>query len=77
MVHAQAIDDYVTGRRLNEKIAKKLDVNIPINRMLLEYVNVGADMGIEKNNYEKYALLHEKMLGFNIENIEKLTILHE
>lgn len=74
MVHAQAIDDYVTGRRLNEKIAKKLDVNIPINRMLLEYVNVGADMGIEKNNYEKYALLHEKMLGFNIENIEKLTI---
>lgn len=74
MVHAQAIDDYVTGRRLNEKIKKKLDLNIPINRMLLEYVNVGADMGIEKNNYEKYALLHEKMLGFNIENIEKLTI---
>ena len=74
MVDAQAIDDYVTGRRLNEKIAKKLDVNIPINRMFLEYVNVGADMGIAKNNYEKYALLHEKMLGFNIENIEKLTI---
>ena len=48
MVHAQAIDDYVTGRRLNEKIAKKLDVNIPINRMFLEYVNVGADMGIAK-----------------------------
>ena len=32
----------------NEKLKKKLDMNIPTNRMVLEYVNVGADMGIEK-----------------------------
>lgn len=74
MVQAQAIEDYVTGRKLNEKLKKKLDMNIPTNRMVLEYVNVGADMGIEKSNYEKYTLIHEKMLGFNIEEITKLTI---
>lgn len=74
MVQSQSINDYVTGKKLNDRLKKMIDVNTPINQAVLEYMETGLDMEIEKNNYEKYALLHEKMLGFNIESITKLTI---
>lgn len=75
MVGCQSIEDDVTGRRLYKKLKGKLDMNIPINRQVLDYKRIELDMSVDENNYEEYADIHEKMLGFHIEDIKKLTIL--
>ena len=74
MVESQKIEDSVTGRRIYKKLKEKLDINISINKKVLDYMQVGLDMGVEKNNYEKYALIHEKMLGFSMGGIKNITV---
>ncbi len=76
MVDSQTIRDSVTGMRLYGRLKDKLDVNIPINHAVLIFMRVGLDigMGMEKNDYEEYAHIHEELLSFHIEDIEKLTI---
>ena len=74
MVQCQSIGDYVTGRKLYDRLKEKLDASIPINKKVLEYIRIELDMVGEVDNYKNYALIHEKMLDFNIDNIEKLTV---
>ncbi len=74
MVDSQTIQDRVTGRRLYDRLKEKLDADIPINQAVLSYMQIGLDMGIWKNDYEKYAQIHEKLLGFRIEDIKNLTV---
>lgn len=74
MVQSQSINDYVTGKKLNNRLKKMIDANIPINKRVLDYKNVEIKMSENAEDYKKYALMHEKMLGFCIEDINKLTI---
>lgn len=74
MVQSQSINDYVTGKKLNDRLKKMIDANIPINKRVLDYKNVEIKMSENAEDYKEYALMHEKMLGFCIEDINKLTI---
>lgn len=74
MVQSQSINDYVTGKKLNNRLKKMIDANIPINKRVLDYKNVEIKMSENAEDYKEYALMHEKMLGFCIEDINKLTI---
>ncbi len=74
MVQSQSINDYVTGKKLNDRLKKMIDANIPINKRVLDYKNVEIKMNENAEDYKEYALMHEKMLGFCIEDINKLTI---
>ena len=74
MVQSQSINDYVTGKKLNDRLKKMIDANIPINKRVLDYKNVEIKMSENAEDYKEYALMHQKMLGFCIEDINKLTI---
>lgn len=74
MVQSQSINDYDTGKKLNDRLKKMIDANIPINKRVLDYKNVEIKMSENAEDYKEYALMHEKMLGFCIEDINKLTI---
>lgn len=74
MVQSQSINDYVTGKKLNDRLKKMIDANVPINKRVLDYKNVEIKMSENAEDYKEYALMHEKMLGFCIEDINKLTI---
>lgn len=74
MVQSQSINDYVTGKKLYDRLKKMIDANIPINKRVLDYKNVEIKMSENAEDYKEYALMHEKMLGFCIEDINKLTI---
>lgn len=74
MVQSQSINDYVTGKKLNDRLKKMIDANIPINKRVLDYKNIEIKMSENAEDYKEYALMHEKMLGFCIEDINKLTI---
>lgn len=74
MVQSQSINDYVTGKKLNDRLKKMIDANIPINKRVLDYKNVEIKRNENAEDYKEYALMHEKMLGFCIEDINKLTI---
>lgn len=75
MVQCQAVDDYITTKKLYTKLNNRLDLSIPINKKVSEYKNVEIEMGGCGNDYKKYACEHEKILGFPIESIRSLTIL--
>ena len=74
VVNSKNFQDHITGRKMYDALAKKIDRTIPINKKVLEYIKVQLDMDDEKSNYEDYARMHEKMLDFPIEDIQRMTI---
>lgn len=74
IVQCQAIEDYDMRRKLYDRLINKLDTTIAINKKVLEYIEVEFNMDEKRYDYDTFLLPHEKMLGFNIEKIENLTI---
>lgn len=74
IVQCQSVGDYDTERKLYNRLINRLDMTIPINEKVAQYKNIEFDINHNKNNYETFASLYEKSLGFDIEKVKKLTI---
>lgn len=74
LVQCNLHSDYITAQEIYKILSNELSSSIEINEMVLKYKKVELDEAVGNVNYQKSASDYERMLGFHIGDINKITI---